>query len=282
VFSEPDPELNSRDFLLREVPPPTGYESLIEKVVLADRLRIVQAITGFTRIDSPGDYSDIGEIPDIRRAPLSRSLPTWVPASEVRGEGIFIQFKEAAIQAWFKENGVDELEARLRTAHTSFRRKRGIIPHNDDMDVARFGLIHSFSHALIRQISIDCGYASASIKERIYSAGVKDEDGPMAGLLLYTAAADSEGTLGGLVALGESQVLGNHIDQALERTRLCASDPLCSENRPDADGLTLHGAACHACMFVSETSCERGNKYLDRSFLVETMANPCTPFFAGP
>ncbi len=279
VFSNPNPELNSKDFRLREVSPPTGYEKLIDKVVLVDRLRVVQAITGFTRIDSPGDFSDIGEIPDVQRSPLSRALPTWVPASEVRGEGIFIQFKEDVLTDWLEDELVEKLAAKLRTSHTSFRRKRSIIPHDDEFDVARFGLIHTFAHALIRQISIDCGYASASIKERIYSLRSDHDDGPMAGVLLYTAAADSEGTLGGLVALGEPDILGSHIDQALERTRLCASDPLCSENQPDPDGLTLHGAACHACLFISETSCERGNKYLDRSFIVETMSNPAKPFF---
>ena len=50
--------------------------------------------------------------------------------------------------------------------------------------------------------------------------------------------------------------------------RLCASDPLCAEHHPCREGVTLHGAACHACTFVPETSCERGNKYLDRSVLV--------------
>lgn len=279
VFSQPNPDQNSRDFRLRKVDVPPGYEDKIEKVVLADRLRVVNALTGFTRVGSPGDYGDLGEIPDVRRAPLSRSPPTWVPAAEVRGEGVFIQFKETAITNWLETNDVILRGKKHLASHVEFRRLRGIDPSNDGFDVARYTLIHSFAHALIRQISIDCGYASASIKERIYSIGADETDEPMAGVLLYTAAADSEGTLGGLVALGEPKVLSNHIDQALERTLLCASDPLCAEHSPEADGLTLHGAACHACMFVSETSCERGNKYLDRSFLVETMSNPCQPFF---
>ena len=228
VFSKPKPELNSKDFRLSEVDVPPGYEDKIEKVVLADRLRVVNALTGFTRVGSPGDYGDLGEIPDVRRSPLSRALPTWVPAAEVRGEGIFIQFKEKAIQDWLDENDdVQKRNAEHLKAHIEFRRIREIDPNNDGLDIARYTLIHSFSHALIRQISIDCGYASASIKERIYSLGAEEEDGPMAGVLLYTAAADSEGTLGGLVALGQPRVLSNHIDQALERNQLCASDPLC-------------------------------------------------------
>ena len=103
----------------------------------------------------------------------------------------------------------------------------------------------------------------------------------MAGILLYTAASDSEGTLGGLVALGEPQSLGRHIEQALEQAMLCASDPLCVEHHPVRDGVTLHGAACHACLFAPETSCERGNKYMDRTLLVPTFKGGGRPFFGG-
>ena len=92
----------------------------------------------------------------------------------------------------------------------------------------------------------------------------------MAGVLLYTAAPDSEGTLGGLVRLGRPGELERHISRALEDMRLCSSDPLCADHEPEADG-SLHGAACHACLFAPETSCERGNKYLDRSLLVRTV-----------
>jgi hypothetical protein len=101
----------------------------------------------------------------------------------------------------------------------------------------------------------------------------------MAGILIYTAAPDSEGTLGGLVRLGEPQVLGRHIRCALQAMTLCASDPLCAEHDPPQDGLTLHAAACHACLFSAETSCERGNRYLDRSVLVETVHRKDLAFF---
>ncbi len=102
----------------------------------------------------------------------------------------------------------------------------------------------------------------------------------MAGVLIYTAAPDSEGTLGGLVNLGRPEQLERHIDQALEEMRLCSSDPLCSEHAPgaEADG-TMHGGACHACLFAPETSCERGNRFLDRQTLVQTVSEQGTPFF---
>ena len=91
------------------------------------------------------------------------------------------------------------------------------------------------------------------------------------GVLIYTAAPDSEGTLGGLVSLGKPETLERHLDQALDNVRLCASDPLCAEHHPYRDGITLHAASCHACLFAPETSCERGNKYLDRAVLVSTV-----------
>ncbi|MCZ7616462.1 MAG: hypothetical protein M5T52_23625 [Ignavibacteriaceae bacterium] len=83
----------------------------------------------------------------------------------------------------------------------------------------------------------------------------------MAGIFLYTAAADSDGTLGGLVELGKPENLERIIEQALIRATICSSDPLCSEHNPGEDR-SLHSAACHACSFVSETSCEYGNRYL--------------------
>lgn len=277
VFSDPDPSLNGRDFKLRVVDPPQAYRKVLTKVVLAERLREVRALTGFTRIESPGDYTEVGEFPEEQRVPLGRKAPKWVPTSEVRGEGVFLQFSEEAIGAWVRRTG--EREAEFFEAHRRWRKNRGLGP-DDGFPTMRYVLLHSLAHALIRQFAVECGYTTASIRERIYSRPPGGDGEPMAGVLLYTAAPDSEGTLGGLVALGDPKALGRHLDQALEAMRLCASDPLCAEHHPIKDGLTLHGAACHACLFLPETSCERGNKYLDRSVLVSTVESDDLAFFA--
>lgn len=276
VFSNPDPNLTSRDFKLRTVAPPEAYRKVIDKVVLAERLREVRALTGFTRIESPGDYTEIGDFPRDQRVPLCRKDPKWVPTSEIRGEGVFVQFAEAAIEKWVSKVKTREVE--FFEAHKRWRQNRGLEP-NDGFPTMRYVLLHSLAHALIRQFAVECGYTTASIRERIYSRPPGGDQEPMAGILLYTAAPDSEGTLGGLVALGEPKSLGRHLDQALEAMRLCASDPLCAEHHPMKDGLTLHGAACHACLFLPETSCERGNKYLDRSVLVSTVESDDLAFF---
>ena len=276
IFSRPDPQRNSRQLTLREVDPPPGYTTFFDKVVLVERLREVRSLIGFTRIDSPGDYTEPDEFPEDQRAPLTRSTPRWVPTAEVRGEGIFIQFSESAIAAWM--SNLSDLNNEFFAAHRQWRTVRGLEPEAK-FPTLRYVLLHSFAHALIRQLSLECGYTTASLRERIYAQPADDDHPPMAGVLIYTAAPDSEGTLGGLVSLGEPDIFGRHLDQALEGVRLCTSDPLCAEHHPYRDGLTLHGAACHACLFAPETSCERGNKYLDRSVLVQTVERKDTAFF---
>jgi hypothetical protein len=114
-------------------------------------------------------------------------------------------------------------------------------------------------------VALECGYSVASLAERIYY----NLDGePAAGLLIYTSAPDSEGTLGGLVALGERERFGELFTAAIEGARWCSSDPLCAEREPRDPEEFIHGAACHACLFLSETTCERGNRFLDRSLVV--------------
>ena len=168
-------------------------------MVRAERLREVVALTGFTRIDSPD--SGVDEDAEIStRAPLSRSAPTWVPAAEVRGEGIFLSLPEDRLAAWEDHVGVAERPEQLRLAHARWRARRGLA--DEGWRGHRYTLLHSLAHLLINELSMECGYSAASIRERIYSSeGTGDE--AMAGILLYTAAPDSEGTLGGLVSLTE-------------------------------------------------------------------------------
>ncbi|MFE8597104.1 DrmB family protein [Archangium violaceum] len=281
VLTRPESAPSASDFRLREVERPAAFRKLIRKVVLAERLREVTALTGFTRVGAPMDFEDAYAPKSEHRMPLSRQPPTFVPAAEVRGEGIFLELEEEELAAWCERQG--DREKRFLAAHEGWRRQRGIEPASAGFPGIRYVLLHSFSHALMRQFAIECGYTAASIRERLYSRGPEEEGGPMAGLLLYTAAADSEGTLGGLVRLGRPEHLERLIVQALEDVRLCASDPLCSEHLPGGDSgpRTLHGAACHSCAFAPETSCERGNKFLDRGVLVDTVSGSPLAFFEG-
>ena len=279
VLSAADPASQTPDFRLRKVAPPLGFEGYFEETVLVERIREVRALLGFNRIESNGDFTDVTTTADGRRSPLSRSDPIWLPASEVRGEGIFIRLKEDALAAWEARPEIRNLETQFLYSHRAWRRLRKIRPEQAGFPGMRFIVLHSLAHALMRQIVLDCGYTSASIRERIFSKLPTDAHGPMAGFLIYTSATDSEGTLGGLVDLGRPISLGRNLQQTLENLRICASDPLCSEHSPSADGRSIHGASCHACLFAPETSCERGNRYLDRCCLISTISGKPTAFF---
>ena len=250
---------------------------VFDKIVLAERLREVRALIGFTRIESPGDYDNPADFPSGQRMKLSRGIPKWVPSNEIRGEGILFQFSESQIANWLIRG--NDLDFDFFKAHKGWRSERGLVPPEDGYPGLRFVLLHSFAHALIRQLSLECGYTAASLRERIYSRNPGGDLPEMAGVLIYTAAPDSEGTLGGLVSLGEPSILERHLTQALDSMRLCSSDPLCAEHHPGIEEAALHGASCHACLFAPETSCERGNKYLDRTVLIPTVDQNRYAFF---
>ncbi|MCB0132376.1 MAG: DUF1998 domain-containing protein [Caldilineaceae bacterium] len=284
IFSKPSIVTPSADLQLKPVTVPEGLDKFLDRVVIVERLREVRAVVGFTRIDSPGDLEDGQPEAGGIRAPISRQAPTWVPASDIRGEGIFIQFREDALQAWLDQDVCRRLNSEFYESHRRWREVRHIEPNEEGYPGLRYVLLHSFSHALMRRLTLECGYNAASVRERIYSRNPNqnsDQPEPMAGVLIYTAAPDSEGTLGGLAALGEPVQLGRHIQAALTDARICASDPLCAEHAPSRRGMTLHAAACHACLFAPETSCERGNRYLDRSVLAKTVDEVERSFFNG-
>lgn len=275
MFTDTNPPQNWPDFMVTRVQPPADFRSRLEYVTLAERLREVNALVGFTRVEPPEEAREGGEPPP--RAPLTNGTPEWVPATEVRGEGIFVRFNTERLVAWLGRAAVRDREKDLLEGHKTFRAARKLSPLDGNFPGILYLLLHTFGHVLIRELSLESGYSAASVRERIYAS---DSGAPpnMAGLLIYTAAPDSDGTLGGLVELGKPDNFGRLIRQALERARICASDPLCAEHVPTHDR-SLHGAACHACCFVAETSCEIGNRYLDRSLLVQTVAGSDLSFF---
>lgn len=274
VLTAANPPSDYPHFMSKDVNSPTGFGSVITRVLLLERLREVNALIGFSRIDAPDEGVGTDR---IARAPLAGTRPDWIPATEVHGEGIFIQFDTLALEEWAHRESVKRLDRRLQTGHRGWRLKRELDP-NEGYPGIRYVMLHTLAHLLIRELALECGYNAASIRERIYA---DTEDGKdQAGILIYTAAADSDGTLGGLVELGNPENLGRLIRQALDRALVCASDPLCSEHDPSNDQ-TLHGAACHACSFVSETSCERGNRHLDRALVVPTLELHDAAFFGG-
>jgi hypothetical protein len=274
VLVSPNPPSNWPHFMSRKVNKPLSYGTFFDSVLLLERLREVNALLGFTRVEAPEENVNENDRPPM--ASLCKGPTRWVPAGEVHGEGIFIRFNESAISAWEVLDSVKHREHLIEQGHFGWRNARGLDP-NVGYPSIRYTMLHTFAHLLIRELALECGYNAASIRERIYA---RPGDEPMAGVLIYTAAADSDGTLGGLVELGKPENLGRIIEQALNRAMVCSSDPLCSEHNPARDR-SLHAAACHACAFVAETSCERGNRYLDRALLVETFECKDAAFFKG-
>ena len=257
-----------RDFALNDSGGvPERLRTLFDDVVQVERLREVRALIGFTRLETPDP-----EDPDsVTIAPISRSNPTWVPASEVRGEGLFLRVSENLLTDWENRTADEPVVQAHRDAYGRYRQNRrktdaptGFAPYAY-WPGPRYIALHTLSHLLIRAISLECGYSSASLSERIYAG---DETDPRSGILIYTAVSDAEGSLGGLVSLGAPEKLDRIVLRALRDATQCSSDPLCAERTPQYPAAFLHGAACHVCTFVSETTCERGNRFLDRRLVV--------------
>jgi hypothetical protein len=273
VLTSDAPPTEWPHFLSEKTETPEAYRNRLMGVWLLRRLREVNALIGYTRIEASEESTDPKERPPM--AALCRGEPEWIPANEVHGEGIFIQFDETAVAEWEKREAVKSRSHKLEGGHRGWRNARKLAPEEGYPGI-RYAMLHTFAHLLLRELALECGYNAASIRERIYAKNT--EEHPMAGVLLYTASSDSDGTLGGLVELGKKEHLGRLIEQALSRAEICSSDPLCAEHNPDSDR-SLHIAACHACAFVAETSCERGNRYLDRALLVRTLADTKSAFF---
>lgn len=256
------------DFYARrlELPNPRpGILASVERVVLVHRLREVTAQLGFTRFE--GVVPDVqGELDlHVRRAAIATE-PSWMPAVETRGEGIFVSFKNDAIDAWRARPAVHDRDKAFQRA---FDPQRGPSVRPD----ATYIMLHSLAHLLITAVALDCGYNTSAIRERIY---VSDAG---CGILLYTGTSDAEGTLGGLVHAGRK--IDYYLHLALELGRLCANDPVCAQRPPDSphDDRNSLGAACHGCLLISETCCERRNEFLDRSLVVATVQNLGCEFF---
>jgi hypothetical protein len=250
-------------FAAHEATRSPSLSEVISNVMLVTRLREVRALQGFSRILPPGGPETL--------APLFSTDPGWRPAIEVRGEGLFLVLDQARLEAWEQQDDVVSRIHELNHRYADRARRWGQEP--DRVITPRLVLVHTLAHALIDQLALDAGYPAASLRERLY---VADD---MQGFLVYTASADSAGSLGGLVAQGESARLEHAITSAVARAAWCSADPICVETEAQgADGLNL--AACHACSLLPETSCEEMNILLDRALLVGAPEDASLGFFA--
>ena len=263
-------------FRVRPVEVAFALQPVTSQVVAVERVKKANAFIGFTRIDA---LDRVGDAPN-RIAPLVQSgRPRWVPATEDRGEGVFIRFDEDIVRAWEEK----VLESKVWQAHVeaherNVHRRQSLtaveIDPADRMPPPRFWALHTLSHLLIREMAMSSGYGSASLSERLYAWRETDEREAAAGILIATTSPDSEGTLGGLVDLARTERLESVFHDALRRAQRCSSDPICAHRVPSGQEDFLHGAACHFCLFVSETSCEKANRFLDRRFALRLNTGP--------
>lgn len=252
---------SSEDEFLTVTNPDGSYDEIVEsnfnQIKLVTSLTETRAFAGFARVSTmekpkTRDLRNLLRLNPIRLG----SSQDWLPAIQVKGEGIFLELDSDKIQQW--ENSEVISERWQNFGHSD------LVQHNGFDISPRFVLIHTLSHLILKELTFFCGYTQAALRERIYSSV---GDSRMCGFLIYTASGDSEGTLGGLVRMGKPGFLEEVIENALMKATWCSNDPVCMENTTiGGDESTL--ASCYACTLIPETSCEAFNKYLDRAFVI--------------
>jgi len=193
----------------------------------------------------------------------------WYPGIRNLGEGLFIRFDEDG--GWHPKMKGDSSKEWMDTYSdtnqevydSSLFRSGNNIPREELHPV--FVWWHILAHTLIRTISEEAGYSSASIQERVYLESVGDK--VRGGILLYATQPGSEGSLGGLISL--APYFESMLEIALGQLQTCSGDPLCLEDH--FKNKKLNGSACYACVMNSETSCEFRNMWLDRHVLLDNM-----------
>ena len=234
-------------------------------------LKETRALTGFSRLRSGTPNRDAGK--SLLQRTRRFGISDWLPAYVVRGEGLYFELDKDHLQAWEKRPAVVDRASRLAR-----RLQLSSHPPVEAEQTARFFLLHTLAHALINQMVFSSGYSSASLRERTYS-GLEDTE--MAGILVYTASGDSDGTLGGLVRMGETEVFLTLLRESLESSRWCANDPVCMELGESGQGVEgANGASCHSCGLLPETACEHFNRGLDRGLLIGTLENSSLGYFS--
>ncbi|MGY1500502.1 DrmB family protein [Streptomyces sp. QTS52] len=288
AFSVPDSVTNSKTFSVRRTrlgvvhDDPESMQVLatgISAVVIADRVREVRALQGFSRYEpSSGDdeEGEGGRVVSVNTQARAR----WLPAIETYGEGIFIAVDEQRVSDWEKLPAVHSWARRIeRDLDASFKADR-LREKTGPVLLPRFVMLHTLAHQFIRQLSYDSGYNAASLRERVYARSHLPDSGlpPQAGVFIYTAAGDAEGTLGGLVRQGQPPNLVETLIRLLESAQWCSQDPLCADSTGRSLA-NLNRAACHACTLLPETCCEIDNSLLDRTLLIGDSEVP--GFFRG-
>ncbi|AQS59524.1 hypothetical protein B0537_10795 [Desulforamulus ferrireducens] len=259
----------------------TQYDPTISKffskIMLVDKLRETRALAGFRRI-FPDNEQSLEDMKALLWQDYEGIKNNWLPAYIVYGEGIFLEFNEELLQQWLKQNKAD-IEKRIKPLVDRYQQVQQDRHLRERIISPRFILLHTFAHLLINRLTFECGYSSASLRERLYISD--NPTFPMGGILIYTAAGDSEGTMGGLVRMGKPGYFEPVVKRALENAKWCSADPVCMEMalRGGQGPNSCNLAACHNCALVPETACEEFNMFLDRGLVVGDISNDKLGYF---
>lgn len=263
---DPSYQSNKKHFKTEEDALPDYFKRYFKRIIRITRLREVQVLLGFTRVDAPEPDAD--EQPDVVYLTKGGD-ERWLPAVEVNGEGIFIEFNRQTLADWLNEPKVAEISGKYAASYEEYCKSKGWTITAERNAV--YALMHTFSHLLIKQMAMSSGYSSSAIRERIYFGD------NMAGVLLYTGSSDKEGSLGGLVELGTAVQMTDLMRDTFQEALICTNDPECMNTLPA--GKNSNGATCHSCCMVSETACENGNRMLDRGLVVPLSEREETSYF---
>ncbi|MFF9078906.1 DrmB family protein [Streptomyces rubiginosohelvolus] len=254
---------------------PDSLRPYLDRVRRVETLRETRALRGFTRVRD-GNLRVTDGKALLRQKPVAPEHD-WLPAYVVKGEGIYLELNPTALAKWETRKEVLARASRISTSFSAVQQQRGLSAR----DVTpRLVLVHTLAHLLINELVYTCGYSSASLRERLYVSA--DPGSEMAGVLIYTAAGDSEGTMGGLVRMAFPDSFEPVFAASLDHARWCSTDPVCMElgqagQGPDSCNL----AACHGCALLPETSCEEFNRFLDRGLIIGTFHDPSLGFFSA-
>lgn len=238
----------------------TPGEKLTERTILScfavPKLKVTTCLKGFSRIE-PSNIELAQGKSQLRRNPFAKNA-NWLPAVQHTGEGIFVLFDEEHISNWEKQPAVIERVNVIQKNLNSLGKKLTGVELSP-----RFVLLHTISHLLIQELVLECGYTSASLCERIYAKP------DQAGILIYTASSDADGTMGGLVEMSRPDRLSAALERAISKANWCSNDPVCMESGTVGQGnFGSNLAACHGCTLLPETACEFFNQGLDRGLLI--------------
>ncbi|MDE2926489.1 MAG: DUF1998 domain-containing protein [Acidobacteriota bacterium] len=226
----------------------------VDRLIAVNRLKEILVLDGFRRLEGRMTPPDLAGMAD------------WLPALELYGEGIFFTLRESFMRRWEADRQVRD---RARIFLDRFNGSGIRSPMGPPTVSPRFLLLHTLAHLMIRELETKAGYPAASLRERIYCQnGGAVDSGSMAGVLIYVAVPDTEGSLGGLMSQAEPSRFIRLLSSAVEAAEWCSLDPVCARQEGHGPGL-LNRAACHACALLPETSCAFGNVLLDRAFVTE-------------